>query len=82
MKPEPDTGRWAIPYTDHSGDEFAIEYDALTHDMFGGGPGLVRIERISTTIEWPIDKIDWLVDRLTAAKVAMEEVQVRLEDEA
>lgn len=81
MKPEPDNGRWSIPYRDRSGDEFSVEYDAHMVDMFHGGNGVVCVQRDGIKIDWPINRIDWLVARLTAAKVGMEEARALWEDE-
>lgn len=75
MTPAPQSGQWSIPYNDGSGTEFQVSYDAQKVG-FDGELGLVTIEHVSE-IDWPLDKIDWLVERLLAAKVAMKEVHTK-----
>ena len=49
------------PYRDNSGTEFAVRYDGT---KVGDE---IEIERI-TTLNFPINKLDWLIDRLKRVK--------------
>ena len=71
MTVAPEKGEWSIKYSDESGVEYGISYDAAMMDS-NGENGVVLIESVYV-VEWPLGKIDWLVERLIAAKVAMEE---------
>lgn len=64
MVSAPEKGSWSKNYSDDSGVEFGIEYDLQEYVIGGEAPGLVKIEHIDS-IEWPIDKIDWLIDCLS-----------------
>lgn len=47
-----------LNYSDGSGVEFAVRYDA--NDFDGG----IEFERINT-VNFPLDKLDWLIASLT-----------------
>lgn len=63
----PDKGEWSLRYSDDSGVEFRVAFDAVEYDSCGHGPGLVEIEHINK-IDWPIEKLDWLIDRLRSVR--------------
>ena len=65
----PQKGEWSIPYSDESGSEYRVAYDAGAADFYGE-PGVVTIEHVGT-IDWPADKLEWLIERLIASRSAM-----------
>lgn len=59
---------WEERYSDGSGVEFAVRFDATETATGASIPGAIEIECIDK-VTLPCDKIDWLIERLTAIKV-------------
>jgi hypothetical protein len=52
-------------YSDGSGVEFAVRYDA--HLDSYGEPGRIELEH-DGTVTFPADRIDWIIERLIAVR--------------
>jgi hypothetical protein len=54
-------------YADSSGTEFAIRYNAAETPPDGSPDGVIEFENIDT-VQFPANRIDWLIERLNTIK--------------
>lgn len=55
-------------YSDDSGIEFKIELDKSIDDSFNGSKGRILFQRCCQEAEFPLDKLDWIIDCLNKIK--------------
>lgn len=52
-----------VPYSDGSGVEYGVRYDSAASYLSKPG-GVIEFESVGDPLEFPADRLDWLIDAL------------------